>query len=41
MHKTNVLAAGGMQEGISRGPELLESLKFVQSYDLDDSDFPL
>ncbi len=41
MHKTNVLAAGGMQEDISRGPDLVESLKYVQSYDLDDGDLAL
>ncbi|MFI4848463.1 MAG: DUF6985 domain-containing protein [Gimesia chilikensis] len=41
MHKSHVLAAGGMQEDISRGPELIDSIKYVQSYDLDEGDLAL
>jgi hypothetical protein len=41
MHKSNVLTAGCMQEDISRGPELIEAVKYVQSYDLDDGDLSL
>ena len=41
MHRNRVLAAGGMQEYIFRGPELIECIKYVQSYDLDDGDFVL
>ncbi|WP_145460183.1 DUF6985 domain-containing protein [Gimesia panareensis] len=41
MHKSKVLVAGGMQEDISHGPELIESIKYVQSYDLDDGDLAL
>lgn len=41
MHKDRVLAAGGMQEDISRGPELIESIKYVQSYDFDEGDLSL
>jgi hypothetical protein len=41
MHKTNVLVAGGMSEYICRGSDLIEAVKCVQAYDLDDGDLSL
>ena len=41
MHKSSVLAAGGMQEDISRGPDLIDSIKCVQSCDFDNGDLRL
>ena len=40
MHRDRVLAAGGMAELIC-GPGIVEGARVVQSYDLDDGDFPL
>lgn len=40
MHRDCVLAAGGMGELIY-GPDLAAGARVVQSYDLDDGDFPL
>ena len=41
MHKGNVLAASGMEEFVSRGSDLIQAVKCVQGYDLDDGDFTL
>lgn len=40
MHRDRVLAAGGMTELIS-GPGVVEGVKAVQAYDLDEGDFKL
>jgi hypothetical protein len=40
IHRDRVLAAGGMGELIY-GPGIVEGARVVQSYDLDEGDFPL
>ncbi|MFO0891711.1 MAG: hypothetical protein U0790_21525 [Isosphaeraceae bacterium] len=41
MHRAEVLAAGGMSELIGGGPGIVEGVKCVQAYDLDDGDLSL
>jgi hypothetical protein len=41
MHKDRVLAADGMTELISGGGSIVDAVKYVQTYDLDDGDLSL
>lgn len=41
MHKANVLIAGGMGENTCEGTDLIQAIKTVQAYDLDDGDLSL
>ena len=41
MHKSGVLAAGGISEFCNRGSELIPHVKAIQAYDLDDGDLSL
>jgi hypothetical protein len=41
MHKANVLVAGGMSQYTCERSELIQTIKSVQGYDLDDGDLSL
>jgi hypothetical protein len=41
MHKNHVLAAGGVSELVCHGTDVIEAVKCVQAYDLDDGDLSL